>query len=610
MISWLAETADRRSPFDSSLRPGWPEATAGMLRLWHGQPGPVHRVHQVDVPGCHLFVVGCCTTPMAELPDVARRLARGDTAALAAVDGSRVVIAVRPDDVLAVGDLAGQCPVFYANSGRGVLLGSDARLLADEIGAPLDPGWLAARMILPSASDVWWEGSPWQQVRALRPGWTLRVTTTRATAVRGAHLDQPSVDLGTGAAALQAALHRAISSRMAGARLPTADLSGGMDSSSVVALAAQTGGPPVRALTIEVEGVEDVAAARHVAGAVPNIVHETMPVPDSVIPYSALDNVPAVDEPSNYLVGAAWARWWRRTISEGGSDVHLTGDGGDGVLLAAPSYLADLARPRTLGVLWKHANGWARLRHQSPAAVARAAAELRATPYRAALLRAAHQLEAGTAAPTGWTRWISWLDIGGVSAWATQDARRLAADFLRTHADRYEGHVPGEFGMGDSAAWVALNAYARGRRADVVHAATCGVTLEAPFLDDGVIRACWSVPSWVRTTPARAKPLLRRAVEGVVPPRALARSTKGDYTEICYLGIRNNAVSVDELLWSSRLSELGLIDVDAVRAEVCRAVAGVRVRLGALDALLGAELWLRSIEKPSSPWEDRDALSA
>jgi asparagine synthase (glutamine-hydrolysing) len=120
--------------------------------------------------------------------------------------------------------------------------------------------------------------------------------------------------------------------------------------------------------------------------------------------------------------------------------------------------------------------------------------------------------------------------------------------------------------------------------------------LQSPYLDDGVVRACWSVPASVRTSPGQAKPLLRQAVSELVPASIVERRTKGDYTALSYRGLRRNVDAIDDVLRSSRLAELGLIDADAVRAELHKGASGLAIRLGAFDTVLGAELWLRSTQ--------------
>lgn len=123
-----------------------------------------------------------------------------------------------------------------------------------------------------------------------------------------------------------------------------------------------------------------------------------------------------------------------------------------------------------------------------------------------------------------------------------------------------------------------------------------GVNVHAPFLDDGVIRACWSVASWVRTTPERSKPLLYEAMRDIVPDVVLRRRTKGNYTDLAYRGLRQHHDALRDLFTGSRLSGIGLIDEAAVCQELGRGATGLPVRLGAFDLLVGTEIWLRSLD--------------
>jgi asparagine synthase (glutamine-hydrolysing) len=190
---------------------------------------------------------------------------------------------------------------------------------------------------------------------------------------------------------------------------------------------------------------------------------------------------------------------------------------------------------------------------------------------------------------------VVWFGASGAATWATPEAREMVTDTLREHAEQHRTPVvPGEFGIGDTAAWLSLNAFARGQRVYDQMAAACGVNHHAPYLDDGVVRACWSVPAWVRTTPEQAKPLLAHAVRDLVPHRLVGRRTKGDYTELAYQGLRRHADALTDLFTRSRLAELGLVDEARVVAELRRGVAGLPIRLGAFDAVLATELWLRA----------------
>ncbi len=493
-MRWLGTLVDSGSDTTPPAEVGadWPCVTVGRFRLWHSEPAPASGLRRIEVPGCVLLVLGCCSISDAELAAVADRIARNQPETLPEVDGSRVVVAARHDDVLLVGDLAGLHVVFHAQTRNGRwVFSSDSRILATSVGSAVNRAWVALQLLMPTASDVGWTGTPWVGVHALRPGWVLHLDHGRPPQNQpGPRLPTPRHQLADAGSVLRSSLKRAVSARTAAAHRPTTDLSGGLDSSTIATLAARATGP-IPALTLTTSGSDDTAMAALVAAALPRLAHTELDLPDSVLPYSHLDQLPALDEPTYLATTFSRTRWWLAEVAERGSDLHLSGDGGDTVLMAPPSYLADLVTPSRLPKLWQHATGWARLRHQAPYALVEAAMRLRATSYPVALRRAARSLRHPDQSRSEWSGLVSWFGPPRAAPWATREARDLVASVLATHAVEYAAPlVPGEFGIGDSAAWLGLNWVARTQRQYGHIAEHCGVNHHTPFLDDGVVRAC------------------------------------------------------------------------------------------------------------------------
>lgn len=109
-----------------------------------------------------------------------------------------------------------------------------------------------------------------------------------------------------------------------------------------------------------------------------------------------------------------------------------------------------------------------------------------------------------------------------------------------------------------------------------------------------MVTACLTVPAWHRTSPQQVKPLLRAAMAGRVPGAAFTRTTNGDYSMLTYRGLARHHAVISDLLATSRLADLGLLDECAVRADLAQGAAGLPIPLAALDRVLGAELWLRT----------------
>ncbi len=573
---WLLDGGQDTAPPGT----GWVCWAAGWLRVWHTQP-----VSRARVPGCRLLVDGHA---VMDIKAVAKRLAAGEDTALGWLGGSATVIAVREHDVLVAGDLAGQRLVAVARHPR-LVVGDQVSAVAGRVGAGFDPQWWALRLGAPQAVDVWWSGSPWAGVEVARPGWALHLERRSGTCSwrQITHLQPPQDDLVVAGHELREALINAVGTRAASARRLTADLSGGLDSATITALAA-TDSDSVEALTMLVPGVEDVVAARAVAALLPSVRLHELAVPEQAAPFADLD-ASGLDEPG-IAANIGRERWWAQQIDEFGGGPHLTGEGGDAALTAPLSYLSGL----TGLTAWRHARGWARLRQHSPAALVRAAWRLRRTSYADALRHEAHRIVHSGSPAAGLPARVSWFGSSTVE-WLSPWARDTAAQLLRAHANAYEHPITplNNAAVEDDAAWLVLIASGRMQRLYAQVHAEYGVQLESPWLDDAVVRACWRASAAARTTPYQLKPLLVRAMDGVVPDVALHRSTKGDYTASAYAGLRRHALRLRALFTGGRLAELGVIDEAALRATLARAADGLPVRLGRLDAVVGAEIWPR-----------------
>ncbi|WP_109508927.1 albusnodin/ikarugamycin family macrolactam cyclase [Nocardioides speluncae] len=584
---WTIRTRARSAVTDSSFG----------VTLRTGQPAPADRVRRVVAAQARLTVIGHSPSTDDELRSAAEALSAGSPSAAVGLHGSHVVLAeTASGDTYVTGDLAGQRAVYYGTAPDGtIVVSSHARQVASIVGDCLDREWLAIKLLLAGAVDMWQARTPWRKVSAVPPGCLLHIDRHGTTRIRKARVEFAATTMDAAAEQLRLALDHAVGSRVRGALNPTADLSGGLDSSTICGIAARHA--TFRAMTVTDPDVADSGYACVTSTRLVGVGHDLLEEPAGILPYSDLNRTMDLDQPLACHAVIARERWWFQAITENRSDLHLSGDGGDGVLVAPPAYLADLASPGGMRLLLNHCRGWAKLRHLAPSALLRAAVALRGTSYPDSLRGAADNLVSRGDVQPGWDGLVSWFGVAGTLPWATPEARHLAADAARTHADHHAWpDAPGRFGTGDSVAWMALTSFGHAQRAYVDFAALHGVSHHAPFLDNEVVRACWSVPAAQRTSPYEAKPLLRNAAHGLVPDVVLDRRDKGDYTRLHYQGLRANWGTIHDLLSSSRLAELGLIDAVAVRETLHRGVAGVPIRLGAFDTVLATELWLRSLQ--------------
>ncbi len=115
-----------------------------------------------------------------------------------------------------------------------------------------------------------------------------------------------------------------------------------------------------------------------------------------------------------------------------------------------------------------------------------------------------------------------------------------------------------------------------------------------PFRDVRVVEALLAFPHEQRWRPGLTKPVLRRAMTGVLPERVRTRTSQttfDSYLRACFLEPQRGHLQA--LLHRSRLEELGIVDGDWLRG----AVSGLwwSISLADLVRIVSLEIWLRQM---------------
>ncbi len=546
-------------------------------RLCQGGPAPLWLVGEwpgaeVKLAGdanCWVAVIGPCGATGAEVAALLDGLP--DSVALA-WPGSYTVVRSAGGATTILTDPAGSSPIYMVSvagsAGMGTVWASASRALAPLAGGEVDPVWLATNLLTPAAAGGTGRSAfkgvafvPAGQRLTLRPGRRpLLGPVWRSDPI--SHREAP--------ARLRAALDSAVTVRVGASERPTADCSGGLDSTSLCLLAAAS--RPVVAVTVHPAGIDaggDLDYARAATAGRADIEHVLLPLNGDHVPYAGLDRVPVTDEPAPSTLTYARLSAQYRLLAEHRSDCHLTGDGGDTLFCLPPQYLADLLRAGRLARLARDVQGWARLRQVSPWPIL--AAALSAGLWRRRQPR--------------WSSYAS--DDLPASGWATPLARELAREATSRPS------LPGL----DTAGLATMNeirSVARTARADVQLAEWCGVRLHNPLLDAQVVDTVLGVPAWRRGSPRSYKPLLAASVADLLPAVIAGRGTKGSFDADHYRGLRVHLDAVLDLA-GGRLAALGLVDPAGLRATLELASAGLPVAFADFEPVLAAEVWLRRL---------------
>lgn len=512
-----------------------------------------------------------------------------------ALPGSFHLAAAIDGRVRVQGSLSTARQIFYGTVSGTTVAANRPDTLAQLTGAGIRAELLAARLLAPCPPWPFSEQCLWKGIEALPPGCYLELTAGGdGTPVRWWHPPEPEVPLSVGAARVRSALLDAVAARTRGKQTLSADLSGGMDSTSLCFLAA---GNVDRLVTVRWEAAdpadEDRDWAQRAAAGLYGAEHLVVTRGEGPMWFAdLLTPDPDVEGPFASVRSRSILAHTAEQVAARGSTMHLTGHGGDELFLANPLYLHTLVRQHPLrSVRYLRAN--------------RALYRWRLGPTARALLNGdsfGKWLERSTRSFTAPIREAAGRPSFGwgigyrMPSWATADAvesaRNLVRDTARSDPEPLAA-VRGQHGVlqdiricGDTL-----------RRADRL-ASRSGVSWTAPFTDDRVIEAALSIRFEDSAMPDSYKPALTAAMAGIVPDPFLGRSTKSEYSADAYVSLRRYRPQLLELCDDMNLARLGLVDPGALRSTLI-SLPPSTLTLVPLISTLACEVWLRSLAATS-----------
>lgn len=504
--------------------------------------------------------------------------------------GSFHFIAVLNGRVRAQGSLSTARQISYTDIAGRTVASDNARSLAELGDAEIDEDALALRMLTPVVPWPLRNTSVWSRIDQLPFGSWLETGPESSRPVRWWYPPKDDKPLDLAATAVRTALTDSVAARAGGGGTISADLSGGMDSTSLCFLAAGAGGNLLTHHWQPLDGGNDDAFwAERAAKQLPDARH-----------MSAVRGASwfmAADGPGESAHGRAEAplTWFRNQaemvslagrMAAEGSTSHLIGVGGDELFSTLPTQLWTLFHRHPLTSLpllhrIRVGNRWGLrsmvrgLTDRSGFAqwLAAAAESIDSPPLRASEI------------PLGWNAEVR------MPPWATPDAVGTVRRLLREAASATP--PPLDPARDRHQLLDAVTQTGHALRELNTQPGGAGLSWEAPFLDDRVLEAALSVRIEDRVVRGRYKPLLATAMHGVVPSEILERRSKGEFSAEIYEGLRQNLSRLLDLCEDSRLAHRGLIDPEVLRTQLVTPGPLAR-QLGIFGPTLALESWLRS----------------
>ncbi len=494
----------------------------------------------------------------------------------------------RKEQLFLARDRVGKKPLLYALAGGGIIFGSEfsALLQHPEVSRDVQPEaihYYLSFMCVPAPLTAY------RQIRKLEPGHTLTFDRHGEVKIeRYWHLDfSRKVKLDEGEAGERAleVLGEAVRVRLISEVPLGAFLSGGVDSSAVVALMSRESSEPVKTFSIgfEEQDFSELHHARRVAEHVGADHHEFIVRPD------ALEVLPTLVEHYGepYADSSAIPTYYVSRETRRHVTVALNGDGGDECFAGYERYAA-----------MRLAEAYRKLPRLMRRPLIEEAVELLpASELRRTRLRSLKRFvkAAGLPAIERYLRWVSVLDTRAKDDLYTDEFRHRVA-----------GHEASEFlakwftsangaGIVDASLLADTMTYLPNDLLVKVDIASMAVSLEArsPFLDHHVIEFAASLPEDLKLRGRTTKYLLKQVLKKLLPAENLKRAKMGFGVPIGHWfrgGMKN---FLREVLLAERSLTRGYFKPEVVAHMVTEHAEGRRDYAHQLWTLLMLELWFR-----------------
>lgn len=581
----------------------WFDSSGQSLYVWGDISG--HRLHTAEHPLGKVAIIGDCFTDDETLQaTLTEALAAQQPELLTHFPGSYLTILQEPGQTTVLKDVAGTFPAYFSCTDENVIVSSLPSVAAGGEGLRPNPTIAAANLVLlgVGAGQLTGNESTFEGIGKLNGGQAITLQGNE----RGIHTYEPlipqrNLTLEAAADNFRDALIEAVQARLDHGPKPSANLSGGKDSTAIVSLILDLVGNE----TLPVFFMHNPSLT---GGDLPYFKQFIDIEPRLSPTYFNLHGLPHGSDASGLHQGeelhlavnpARWSylkNYYASVRETGAGAMHFTGNGGDEVASIGMNYLPNLLRRGEFARFLKEGTEWARIYNTAPYKMWIAMGRLAFSGPAGSLRRAARAMTS-----TKKTDIIEdpinqldfWRPDSTGMQWLTDEARANLRDFLMQRAGEVSlqpGIRTGDFIAHERLRCAAGDQYLESRY-------TPDVSLQSPFLDNNVVRAAFVLAAEAKGSPYEFKAILQRALEGIFPQHISERTTKGVYDFEVRKRHFQALRTLGGLLEDSQLVQLNIIRPEVVRQTINNLETAPPAAMWALTQLLVTELWLRDLAR-------------
>lgn len=485
-------------------------------------------------------------------------------------DFALVIWEPRTRTLTAARDAFGVKTLFIGQRGRLLVLSSHLELVHES--ETLDEEYVADFLLAGDPGPV---RTIWADSSAVSQGSMLTVRDGKQTTERfwDPYDFEPTVGSDERAQVEQfhALFFEAVRTRLEPNGQTWAELSGGLDSSSIVSV-AQTlveKGLVQEGIANTISIIDELGSGNEQQFS--ELVIKRFDLPNTIIsnPWPWQEDScapPRTDEPRTHYPFFARDRFECDIVRKAGGQVLLSGMGSDHYLYGSRLFIADLVARKKFSRAGREALRWSVQEQRSfwNSVLNDAVIPLLPTSIHC-------RIRTVTSIP-------EWIDPAFAMRLAIRERLPSLVALRAPRGLKFARHIAGS--MQELVRWLPRGAFEE------------GIELRYPFLYRPLVEFGMRLPPSMRAQPLAPKWILREATKGVLPESIRTRSGKGAIDARLNWAFRKERQRIMEILSDSTLAQLGILRADQLEAAVNRASCGEQQNIVMLFAALSLATWL------------------